>query len=185
MEIAWRNKAESGIHEANRQVRSLSNIPFWKRKTLEEMTSAEWESLCDGCGRCCLNKLEDWDTGEIIWTHLACKLLDGETCRCSNYVDRFESVPDCVALDPATVRSIPWLPPSCGYRLVAEGRDLRWWHPLISGDPETVHLAGISVQGQTVSEEGLEPEDYEDHLASWPGDDPGDGYVPTERMDSK
>ncbi len=146
--------------------------PFWRVKTLEEMSVPEWESLCDGCGRCCLNKLEDWDTGEIIWTDLACKLFDGETCRCGDYEDRFSEVPDCVGLDAPTVRAIAWLPPNCAYRLVAEGRDLRWWHHLVSGDRDTVHLAGVSARGRTTSEEGIEPEDYEDHLASWPGEDP-------------
>ncbi|WP_082652547.1 YcgN family cysteine cluster protein [Aureimonas sp. AU12] len=156
----------------------MSNSPFWKRKTLEEMSPAEWESLCDGCGRCCLNKLEDWDTGEIIWTDLACKLLDGQSCRCSDYEDRHATIPDCVSLDPPTVRTIGWLPPTCGYRLVAERRDLYWWHHLLSGDPDTVHQAGISARGRTISEEGFELEDYEDHLASWPGDDPGEGIRP-------
>ncbi|MBB3949321.1 hypothetical protein GGQ76_000589 [Aureimonas jatrophae] len=147
-------------------------LPFWRTKTLEEMSTQEWESLCDGCGRCCLNKLEDWDTGEIIWTDLACRLFDGESCRCRDYENRLETVPDCVGLDAETVRTISWLPPSCAYRLVAEGRDLRWWHHLISGDRETVHLAGASAQGRTSSEEGIEPEAYEDHLAAWPGEDP-------------
>lgn len=157
------------------------DTPFWKRKTLEEMTPAEWESLCDGCGRCCLNKLEDWDTGEIVWTELSCRLLDGATCRCSNYENRFEHVPDCVSLDVETVRSVPWLPPNCAYRLVAEGYDLRWWHHLVSGDRQTVHEAGISARGRVRSEEGLEPEDFEDHLAAWPGEDPGDGIRPPLR----
>ncbi|WP_182085590.1 YcgN family cysteine cluster protein [Aureimonas sp. ME7] len=159
----------------------MNDQPFWQRKTLEEMTPSEWESLCDGCGRCCLNKLEDWDTGEIIWTRVACHMLDGDSCRCSDYPNRHASVPDCVTLDPGLVRSIPWLPPSCGYRLVAEGRDLYWWHPLVSGDPDTVHAAGVSVHGQTISEEGMEPEDYEEHLADWPGEDPGEGQRPVDR----
>ncbi len=146
--------------------------PFWRRKRLSEMTAAEWEALCDGCGRCCLNKLEDWDTGEIHWTNVACRLLDEETCRCRDYANRFEHVADCLKLDPESVRRPDWLPPTCAYRLVAEGRDLYWWHPLVSGDPETVHLAGVSVRGRTVPETGLEPEDYEDFLAEWPGKNP-------------
>ncbi|WP_416356024.1 YcgN family cysteine cluster protein [Aureimonas phyllosphaerae] len=153
----------------------MNETPFWARKSLDEMTAEEWESLCDGCGRCCLNKLEDWDTGEIIWTNVACHMLDGASCRCADYENRHASVPDCVTLDPDLVRSIAWLPPSCGYRLIAEGRPLYWWHHLVSGDPDTVHQAGVSVRGRTVSEEGMEPEDYEDHLAAWPGDDPGEG----------
>ncbi|MBB3996581.1 YcgN family cysteine cluster protein [Aureimonas pseudogalii] len=156
----------------------MSMVPFWKHKTLEEMSPAEWESLCDGCGRCCLNKLEDWDTGEIVWTNLACRLLDGESCRCSDYEDRHATIPDCVTLDAPTVRSIGWLPPNCGYRLVAEGRDLYWWHPLVSGDPDTVHQAGVSARGRTRSEAGIEPEAFEDHLVDWPGEDPGAGIRP-------
>ncbi|WP_456686236.1 YcgN family cysteine cluster protein, partial [Bradyrhizobium sp. P5_C11_2] len=112
---------------------------FWKTKTLEEMSDVEWESLCDGCGRCCLNKLEDEDTGQIYFTHVGCKLLDGATCGCKDYPNRSDKVPDCVRLTPANVRTLNWLPPSCGYKLVAEGRDLYWWHPLVSGDPNTVH----------------------------------------------
>jgi len=146
--------------------------PFWRRKTLEEMTDAEWESLCDGCGRCCLNKLEDWDTGRIAWTNVACRLLDGDSCKCRDYPNRFATVPDCEQLTPEVVRSISWLPPTCGYRLVGEGRDLPWWHPLVSGDPDTVHAAGVSVRGRTVSEEGIPVEALEDHVVAWPGRPP-------------
>ena len=144
--------------------------PFWRTKTLEEMTSAEWESLCDGCGRCCLNKLEDWDTGEIYWTNVACTLLDGGSCRCKKYEARFETVPDCVSLTPEEVRTLTWLPPTCAYRLVADGRDLAWWHPLVSGDAATVHEAGVSVRGQVVSEDDVPVEAYEDHVVLWPGE---------------
>ena len=142
--------------------------PFWTTTALEDMTQAQWESLCDGCGRCCLNKLEDWDTGEIAWTNVACRLLDTNSCRCSDYDNRQAEVPECIGLTPQAVRTLSWLPPSCGYRLIAEGRDLYWWHPLVSGDPETVHLAGVSVRGRTVPEEGLSPEAYEDHIVAWP-----------------
>jgi uncharacterized cysteine cluster protein YcgN (CxxCxxCC family) len=140
--------------------------PFWKTKALEEMTAAEWESLCDGCGKCCLAKLEDEDTGEIHWTSVACRLFDAGTCRCSDYPNRLARVSDCVGLTPQNIRTISWLPGSCGYRLIAEGRDLEWWHPLISGRPETVHEAGISMRGRiTASESDLaEPEDYFDHM---------------------
>lgn len=148
------------------------NAPFWKTKSLGELSNAEWESLCDGCGRCCLNKLEDWDTGEIHWTNLACRLFDEARCRCTDYPNRFDKVPDCIQLTPENVARRGWLPPTCAYRLVAEGNDLRWWHPLVSGDPNTVHAAGISVRGRTVPEEGLEPEDYEDFVVEWPGADP-------------
>jgi uncharacterized protein len=146
----------------------MNDTPFWQTKTLEQMNAAEWESLCDGCGRCCLNKLEDWDTGEIIWTSVRCRLLDDATCRCSDYENRQAQVPDCIGLTPKEVRSLSWLPPTCGYRLVRDGEDLYWWHHLISGSRDTVHEAGVSVRGRTVPEEGMELEDYEDNLVEWP-----------------
>ena len=146
----------------------MTTDPFWKTTSLEDMTQQQWESLCDGCGRCCLNKLEDWDTGEIAWTNVACRLLDSSSCRCSDYENRQAKVPECISLTPDAVRSIGWLPPSCGYRLVAEGRDLYWWHPLISLDPQTVHQAGVSVRDRTVPEEGMEPEDFENYIVDWP-----------------
>jgi len=149
--------------------------PFWRTKSLDEMTNAEWESLCDGCARCCLNKLEDWDTGEIVWTSVACELLDGTSCRCKDYDNRAATVPDCIQLTPGEVRTLTWLPPTCAYRLVGEGKDLYWWHPLVSGDATTVHQAGISVQGRTVSEEGIEIEDYENYVVHWPEEDPEAG----------
>ncbi len=142
--------------------------PFWKTTALEDMSDEQWESLCDGCGRCCLNKLEDWDTGEIAWTNVACKLLDSDTCRCKDYENRQAEVPECINLTPESVRKLTWLPPTCGYRLVAEGRDLYWWHHLVSGNLETVHQAGVSVRDRTVPEAGMEPEDYEDHIVEWP-----------------
>jgi len=152
-------------------------VPFWRRLTLEEMSAAQWESLCDGCGRCCLNKLEDEDTGEIEWTAISCRLLDEATCRCSDYARRSEEVPTCIQLTPDKVRLIAWLPPTCAYRLVAEGRDLYWWHPLVSGDPDTVHAAGISVRGRIVNESDLPFEEWERFLVTWPFEDPsvGDG----------
>jgi len=141
--------------------------PFWKTKRLEEMTGAEWESLCDGCGRCCLHKLRDDVTQALSFTTVACRLLDLHTCQCSDYAHRRRRVPDCVQLTPAEVREIDWLPPSCGYRRIAEGKDLAWWHPLVSGDPNTVHEAGVSVRGRAVSERRAGP--FEHHLADWPG----------------
>jgi len=144
--------------------------PFWRTKTLAEMSTTEWESLCDGCARCCLNKLEYEETGEIVWTQVACRLLDADTCRCGDYAHRLERVADCLALTAETIGELSWLPPTCGYRLVAEGRDLYWWHPLVSGDPATVHLAGISVRGKTVSETDVPPDEYEHHLVTWPGE---------------
>lgn len=149
-------------------------MPFWKAKRLEELDEAEWEALCDGCGRCCLNKLEDEETGEIFWTNVACRLLDPETCRCSHYPNRHDFVPDCVRLDVEEVvsQTYTWLPPSCAYRLLAKGEDLRWWHPLVSGDPETVHTAGISVRRRVISDADVPEDGYEDHLCDWPGEEP-------------
>ncbi len=136
--------------------------PFWKTKPLEAMSPAEWESLCDGCGKCCLAKLEDEDTGDIHWTSVACRLFDAGACRCSDYAGRLKRVRDCVRLTPENVRTLTWLPATCAYRLVAEGKDLAWWHPLVSGNPETVHEAGISVRGRVKAlEDELDaPEDY-------------------------
>lgn len=144
-----------------------AETPFWKRKTLREMTRAEWESLCDGCGRCCLHKLRDETDGELAWTEVACRLLDTATCRCKDYANRRTRVPDCVKLTPKLVAEIDWLPPTCAYRLLGEGRDLPWWHPLVSGRPETVHEAGVSVRGRAVPER--EAGALEDHIARWPG----------------
>ncbi len=150
----------------------MTKTAYWKAKTLEEMSREEWEALCDGCGRCCLNKLEDWDSGEIFWTDIGCELLNCDTCRCKDYDNRFEQVSDCIQLTPVTVRATAWLPPTCAYRLVREGQDLYWWHHLVSGDRETVHEAGISVRGRVQEDTGFQPDDYEDHLVTWPGERP-------------
>ena len=143
--------------------------PFWKTKRLGEMTKAEWESLCDGCGRCCLNKLEEEETGRIYFTDVGCRLLDSETCRCRDYANRSNKVPDCVRLTPRNVRTLNWLPPTCAYRLVAEGRDLYWWHPLVSGDNDSVHAAGVSVRGRVpVTEDDISDDELEDRIVNWP-----------------
>ncbi len=144
----------------------MAEEPFWRRKTLAEMTRGEWESLCDGCARCCLDKLEDEDTGEISYTEVACRLLDLGTCRCTDYSNRTRFVPDCVVLTARTVTRLTWLPSTCAYRLISEGKDLEWWHPLVSGDPDTVHRAGISVRGRAVPE--ALAGDLEDHVVRWP-----------------
>ncbi|MCC7346902.1 MAG: YcgN family cysteine cluster protein [Variibacter sp.] len=159
--------------------------PFWRTKTLAQMSEAEWESLCDGCGRCCLVKLEEDVDGaapadtrarrsepenpRIYFTDVGCRLLDSQTCSCRDYPNRFRHVSDCVRLTPEVVAEIGWLPPTCAYRLLNEGRDLYWWHPLVSGDRESVHAAGISVRGRvTASEEDVASADLEDHIVGWP-----------------
>ncbi|MGD9738283.1 MAG: YcgN family cysteine cluster protein [Bauldia sp.] len=142
--------------------------PFWRTVPLEAMTPQQWESLCDGCARCCLNKLEDEDTGEIAWTAVSCRLLDTESCRCSDYEHRRDKVPDCIQLTPETARTLSWLPPTCAYRLVAEGRDLYWWHPLVSGSAETVHQAGISVRDRAISEDDVPFAMWEHMIVDWP-----------------
>jgi uncharacterized protein len=150
-----------------------AQVPFWKRKALEALNPAEWESLCDGCGRCCLVKLEDEDSGEIHFTDIACKLFNTGTCRCADYAHRRRRVRDCIKLTPAKVRTLSWLPPTCAYRLVAEGGDLAWWHPLVSGSATSVHEAGVSVQGRVgVSEREARLADYPDHIVDWPGKKP-------------
>ncbi len=134
-----------------------------------QMNSAEWEALCDGCGKCCLNKLEDPDTGEVALTRVACKLLDDQSCRCSQYDIRRQIVPECIVLSPGTIADHAyWMPQTCAYRLVYEGKPLPHWHPLISGDPDSVHAAGVSVQGMTVPEFELLEDEWEEHIIEEP-----------------
>jgi uncharacterized cysteine cluster protein YcgN (CxxCxxCC family) len=143
---------------------------FWQTKTLTQMSRDEWESLCDGCGRCCLHKLRDEDTEELAFTNVACRLLDLVTCQCKHYPTRTDYVPDCVTLTPQTLAEIDWLPPSCAYVRIANGQDLAWWHPLISGDPDSVHRAGVSIVGRAVDERVAGPLDH--HIVAWPGKKP-------------
>jgi uncharacterized protein len=138
---------------------------FWETIPLAKLTQQEWEALCDGCGKCCLNKLEFEDTGEVAFTRVACRLLDGETCQCTNYVNRKQYVPECVVLTPKTLPKIAyWLPRTCAYRLLHEGKRLEDWHPLNSGNPQSVHEAGVSVRGWTIPEYEVDEDDWEDHI---------------------
>ncbi len=141
--------------------------PFWEVKPLAAMTVGEWESLCDGCGLCCLVRLEDVDSGEVTPTRVACRLFDSQNCRCTDYEHRSRRVPDCIRLTPHNIEALSWMPPSCAYRRLHEGKSLPSWHPLVTGDPASVHMAGVSIIGQTVSEDCLaDPEDAAGFLAA-------------------
>ncbi len=142
---------------------------FWERKPLQKMTPREWEALCDGCGKCCLNKLEDEDSGEVALTRVACRLLDDETCRCTQYDIRHQFVPECIVLRPQNIdEHAYWLPQTCAYRLLWEGKPLYDWHPLLSGSPDSVHAASVSVQGLTVSEFETPEDEWEDYIIEEP-----------------
>lgn len=133
--------------------------PFWKRKSLSAMTKKEWEALCDRCGLCCLNRFKDRRTGRIVTTSVSCEYLDLATCQCTIYEMRLEVNPDCLKLRAKNIKNFSWLPLTCAYKILAEGRELEWWHPLVSGDPDTVHTSGISVRHKAVSEAHIHPED--------------------------
>lgn len=148
----------------------MARKPFWERKRLDELSAAEWEALCDGCAQCCLVKLEDAESGEVAYTDVACALLDISICRCRDYANRGARIAGCFRLDADSVRGLRWLPESCAYRLIAEGWPLRWWHLLISGDPETVHQAGVSVRSYAVEEESVRVRELEDRVRPLPGE---------------
>ena len=149
--------------------RRVGRPRFWERFPLDELTSAEWEALCDGCGKCCLNKLEDEDTGEVALTCVSCRLFDDESCRCAQYDIRLQFVPECVVLTPARLSEVAyWMPRTCAYRLLHEGKPLYPWHPLLTGDPESVHEAGVSARGITVPEFEVPEEEWEDHIIEEP-----------------
>jgi uncharacterized protein len=152
---------------AAKQVARMVNLRprFWESIPLSKMTSDEWEALCDGCGKCCLNKLEYEDTGEIAYTRVACRLFDDGTCRCSNYENRKALVPECIFLTPKSLARIAhWMPSTCAYKLLFQGKHLPDWHPLVTGDSASTHKAGMSVRGVTVSEAVVPEEDWEDYL---------------------
>lgn len=142
---------------------------FWKKKTLAEMNPEEWEALCDGCARCCLFKLQDDDTGEIFYTNVVCRLLDTYRCTCGNYPQRAKLVPTCLVLDADLVKRLAWMPKTCAYRLLAEGKDLPEWHPLVSGDRNSVHRAGISIRYRVIEEKDADMDNLEDYVVDWLG----------------
>jgi len=138
----------------------MEDREYWKSKSLSEMSHSEWEALCDGCGKCCLLKLEDEDTGIREFTRISCRLLDLGHCKCTDYKNRHQRVSDCLRFDSKTIEAIDWLPQSCAYRLVSENKDLPWWHPLVSGRSQSVHEAGVSVRGWAISENRVSEDDY-------------------------
>lgn len=152
----------------------MSDPPFWKTKTLADMNRTEWESLCDGCGRCCLHKIEDMDTGKLYFTSVVCHLFDDQSCRCTRYPERSTLVPDCHVLTADNLDQINFLPDTCAYRLLNEGQDLPDWHPLVSGNAGSVHRAGISVRGKVISETYVHPDDLVNYVEALErGDDDG------------
>ena len=143
------------------------DIPFWQRKSLAQMTAQEWESVCDGCAKCCLHKLEDEDSGEVFYTKIRCRYLQEDSCRCSDYEHRSVLVPNCVHLDQHNVENFDWLPRTCAYRLLAHGEQLPQWHHLVCGDKEAVHRAGVSIRGRAISDEFVHPDGYDEHVIHW------------------
>ncbi|MBR1777094.1 MAG: YcgN family cysteine cluster protein [Alphaproteobacteria bacterium] len=142
-----------------------TNKPFWETKTLLEMTDDEWEALCDGCGKCCLEKVIFEEDNTLAFTNIACRLLDRRTCRCRHYADRSRYVPECQRIRPETIHQCYWLPKTCAYRLLDEGKPLPEWHPLISGTPMSVHKAKMSAAGRCVAPKP--EEDFQDYIVEW------------------
>lgn len=152
----------------NKSEGNSASLPWWKQKELTEFSNEEWESLCDHCAKCCLTKLEDEDDGTVYYTDIACNLLEGKTCRCSNYSKRQVLMPDCVRLTPQNLEQLYWMPPSCAYRLVYEGKDLPSWHHLVSGSKETIHAQGESIIGKFVFIKDVDEDEWEDRIVDWP-----------------
>ncbi len=142
-----------------------AGMKFWETKSLTEMSTEEWESLCDSCGKCCLHKLEDQDTGEVYYTSVVCDLIDQDSCRCTQYQSRCTLVPECLDLKQHDFSEYTWLPATCAYRLLSEGQPLPDWHPLVSGTPDTVHEAGVSIRSYAMKESDVD--DPEDHIIEW------------------
>jgi uncharacterized cysteine cluster protein YcgN (CxxCxxCC family) len=140
---------------------------FWKSKGLREMTRAEWELLCDGCGKCCLQKLQDEKTGAVDYTNVCCRLFSPATCRCTSYHDRHLRVPTCMILTPPRVEAFDWLPETCAYRLLSKGKDLPYWHHLVSGDPNLIHRLDLSAKGKVISEKHIHPLQISRHIVQW------------------
>lgn len=149
----------------------MAQRPFWETKSLTDMTPEQWESLCDGCALCCLNKIEDAETNIVHYTDVVCHLLDTDTCRCTRYEQRTKLVPECVKLTPQNLDQLPWMPPTCAYRLIYEKKPLPEWHPLISGQPSSVHVSGASVRGRCISEEFVHEDDLLARIVDWEDDD--------------
>ena len=145
----------------------MAEQPWYNALPLDRLDPQQWEALCDGCARCCLHKLEDADTGEVFYTSVRCRYLDEARCRCGDYARRSELMPNCVHLDPLSVRDYHWLPATCAYRLRAEGSLLPEWHPLVSGDADSVHRAGISIRGRAISDEYVHADGYDEHIIHW------------------
>ena len=144
----------------------MAQAPFWKTTPLDKMTPTQWESLCDGCAKCCLHKLQDEETDIVYYTNVACQLLDVQTCRCTDYANRLSRVPECLVIDHCSIEDYYYLPSTCAYRLLAEGKDLHDWHPLQSGSQQSVHDAGISIRGRAII--NSDDVDLQGHLVDWP-----------------